>query len=42
MNIRPFGGRVIFKANTMELALPGHWCCSLEGEATLGCIGGEH
>ncbi len=28
-------------ANTVELALPGCWCCPLEGEAAIGRFGGE-
>lgn len=29
------------RANTAELALPGRWCCPLEGEAAEGRFGGE-
>jgi hypothetical protein len=29
------------RANTVEPALPGHWCCPLEGEAAEGRFGGE-
>jgi len=30
----------IFQANTAEPALPGCWCCPLEGEAADGRFGG--
>ena len=30
-----------FKANTAEPALPGCWCCPLQGEVAKGCFGGE-
>ncbi len=33
--------RTFFGANTAELALPGCWCCPLEGGAAVGCFGGE-
>ena len=30
-----------FQANTVQPALPGHWCCPLEGAAAEGRFGGE-
>jgi hypothetical protein len=41
MSIRACALKTIFGVNTAELALPGRWCCPLEGEAAAGCFGGE-
>ncbi len=49
MNGSPFVARGTFQANTAEPALPGRWCCPLEGERAkpegapaAGRFGGEH
>jgi hypothetical protein len=41
MSIRAIVLNVNLGVSTAELALPGRWCCPLEGEAAAGCFGGE-
>ena len=40
MSAESFATCGIFQANTVEPALPGHWCCPLEGDAAAGRFGG--
>jgi len=42
MRVKSFATCGTFQANTAEPALPGCWCCPLEGEAAAGRFGGEH